>query len=702
MKRLLAALLLASAPLLAQTPTPTVTPSPTVTRTPTATATFTITPTRTITPTPTKTPAPVLPPRYSFVDQVRPGFPSHNLAAEVTTNKVGDLYYAADYRTFGRLAGNTTTTPWVLISTGTGTAPLPPTLGPLASAMIPNNAANTTGKAAKADALSTTGASVDVAGSAPPGGAGYVCLTTNATHCTWQTMAGGGTVTSVSNGTIGPLLSASWATGTTTPALSLDLVAQAAHCVVAGPTSGGSVVPTCRALIADDLPSTAVTPATYGDGTHVGQFTVDAQGRITGASSVSITGGGGGTVDGIGTVTLVAGSNVTITDNSPGAGQITIAASGGGGSAYAGKLWIESDPNFATGTSYERVTAPYRGGQPGLVQLKPRPTFVTTVADFKANPAPVWAWNNTTYITSSDANTTTSSGLYIRWAATGSNYLDWISGTYNTSVIGKTYSGATQTWIFRMASATSTASGDGRGFLMYPAGGTTPYFRALFTGSSSGQIAFYDGTTSVNVAATITQQTNGVWFRIERTGSTVAASYNLTNQSTPPTSWTFGVAFGCTAGPVTAGFMGNGYHISTTLDMSVLYFDDQRAVASNWEATTNPITNAAGFDSASPVLTLVSGFDLGSSGATVTDANVQSALTEITNLREFDAAAWTWSVSRGSSAPVSCGGGTYASAATTTVGGTGRYISVCGKAASTGNTLPASVDAAALRIPFTP
>ncbi len=35
--------------------------------------------------------------------------------------------------------------------------------------------------------------------------------------------------------------------------------------------------------------ATAVTPATYGDATNVGQFTVDATGRITSAVNVPIT-----------------------------------------------------------------------------------------------------------------------------------------------------------------------------------------------------------------------------------------------------------------------------------------------------------------------------------------------------------------------------------------------------------------------------
>lgn len=42
------------------------------------------------------------------------------------------------------------------------------------------------------------------------------------------------------------------------------------------------------------LAASGVTPGTYGDATHVGQFTVDSHGLITAASNVAITGGGGG------------------------------------------------------------------------------------------------------------------------------------------------------------------------------------------------------------------------------------------------------------------------------------------------------------------------------------------------------------------------------------------------------------------------
>jgi hypothetical protein len=42
------------------------------------------------------------------------------------------------------------------------------------------------------------------------------------------------------------------------------------------------------------LANTAIAPGSYGDATHVGQFTVDQQGRLTAAANVAITGGGGG------------------------------------------------------------------------------------------------------------------------------------------------------------------------------------------------------------------------------------------------------------------------------------------------------------------------------------------------------------------------------------------------------------------------
>lgn len=57
----------------------------------------------------------------------------------------------------------------------------------------------------------------------------------------------------------------------------------------------GSPVTTAGSITAN-LNTTGVTPGTYGDSTHVGQFAVDAKGRISAASNVAIAGGGGGAV----------------------------------------------------------------------------------------------------------------------------------------------------------------------------------------------------------------------------------------------------------------------------------------------------------------------------------------------------------------------------------------------------------------------
>ena len=95
-----------------------------------------------------------------------------------------------------------------------------------------------------------------------------------------------------------------------------------------------------------NMDATAVTAGTYGNASYTPQFTVNAQGQITGVTNVSISGGSAsdtfktisvsGQSDVVAdssndTLTLVAGSNMTITTNA-GSDQITLAASGGGGS----------------------------------------------------------------------------------------------------------------------------------------------------------------------------------------------------------------------------------------------------------------------------------------------------------------------------------------------------------------------------------
>jgi hypothetical protein len=98
--------------------------------------------------------------------------------------------------------------------------------------------------------------------------------------------------------------------------------------------SGGGDLTTTRTL---NLANTAVTAGTYGSATQVPQFTVDAQGRLTNATNVSITASGLGAVTSVG---LAAPAIFNVT-NSPvtGAGTLTLAlANQTSGTVFAGPV----------------------------------------------------------------------------------------------------------------------------------------------------------------------------------------------------------------------------------------------------------------------------------------------------------------------------------------------------------------------------
>ena len=65
------------------------------------------------------------------------------------------------------------------------------------------------------------------------------------------------------------------------------------------------------------LANTAVTAGNYGSGTQVAAITIDAQGRITGAANVAITGGGGGGTGNVvsNVVTITVGDNISWTNS---------------------------------------------------------------------------------------------------------------------------------------------------------------------------------------------------------------------------------------------------------------------------------------------------------------------------------------------------------------------------------------------------
>lgn len=263
----------------------------------------------------------------------------------------------------------------------------------------------------------------------------YMFLVGSVQKLTGDVLSTLGTVTSVGNGTIGPLFSASWATATATPALSLNFTTQAANCLLAGPATGANAVPTCRAAVALDLGTTlaptfaSVNGAQLGGtadsvwaglfaassnagaslaaiGAYAGYLNVGADLTATGYAAGYSNTGAKVTVTGMNAATSNTGANVTAIGFQPGQalaiygryaplkGSWAVAGAGGAGSvgvlarSYRVLYTLDGvDTELGTGVLVFAASAGFANLSHTAIPIYSGPMTCTARKLYKKNPA---------------------------------------------------------------------------------------------------------------------------------------------------------------------------------------------------------------------------------------------------------------------------------------------------------------------------
>lgn len=202
--------------------------------------------------------------------------------ALVTTNNLSDLNSAATARTnlgLGTLATQNGTFSGTSSGTNTGDQTIT-----LSGDVTGSGTAGITAVLAASGVTAATYGDATHVGQFSVDSKGRITTAANVTI----SASGTGSVLSFGSGDLSPLFTTGVTSPTVNPSLTFTLTNATANRVFAGPTTGSPAAPTYRALVAADLPNTAVTGGSYGSATSSPSFTVDAAGRLTAAANVTI------------------------------------------------------------------------------------------------------------------------------------------------------------------------------------------------------------------------------------------------------------------------------------------------------------------------------------------------------------------------------------------------------------------------------